>query len=55
MQWQPKSNTAPPPAFSISQNQSECGPGCVSLDFAQSTRPIEPASTLFTDFKNLGV
>ena len=45
----------PPPACSKSQNQSLCGPGCVSLDFAQSILPSAPFFTLSCALINLGV
>src|SRR5688500_11717658 len=45
----------PPPDCSISQNQSLCGPGCVSLDLAQSILPSEPLLMLCSALIYLGV
>ena len=39
----------------ISQNHSLCGPGWVSLDFAQSILPNAPSRTLASAFRNFGV
>ena len=55
MQWHPRSTIAPPPACSASQNQAECGPGCVSRERAQVTSPIWPARTAATAFRVFGV
>mgnify|MGYP003305039202 CR=1 FL=1 len=44
----------PPPACSISQNQSLWGPGWVSLDLVQIILPRLPLCTLFNAFKNFG-
>jgi hypothetical protein len=55
MQWQPRSITAPPPAWSASQNHAECGPGCVSRERAHVTAPICPACTAATAFSVFGV
>ena len=54
-QWQPRSNIQPPPACSISQNQSLWGPGCVSRDFAHKILPTAPSFTDWLALMNLGV
>ena len=55
MQWQPRSTIAPPPESSVFQNQSLCGPGCVSRERTQSTLPIAPALTRPSAFSVFGV
>ena len=46
---------APPPVRRWSQNQAECGPGCVSRARTQVTSPMAPSATAFIDFSDLGV
>ena len=55
MQWQPRSMIAPPPVNRPSQNQAECGPGCVSRERTQVTSPIAPARTEANALSDLGV
>jgi hypothetical protein len=46
---------APPPVSRPSQNQAECGPGCVSRDRTQVTSPIAPPLTEAIAFNVFGV
>ena len=55
MQWQPRSMMAPPPVRRWSQNQAECGPGCVSRARTQVTSPMAPSCTALMDLSDLGV
>jgi len=55
MQWQPRSMIAPPPVSRPSQNQAECGPGCVSRERTQVTSPTVPACTAAIALSVFGV
>ncbi len=46
---------APPPVSRPSQNQAECGPGCVSRERTQVMSPSAPALTAAIALSVLGV